>query len=112
MVYVIACEGPLTDTGASFVCRSNAPWYDESNEILVGAPLFAANNLRGSPSGASIARLIGAEKVFTLPVKIESGDPAFELALDNEIAAFIGLDCLINVVHMRSKMQILPVSSI
>lgn len=71
--------------------------------MLVGALLVTAYNLSGSPSVA-MERLIGAEKVFTQLVKNEIGAPEFELVpLDNDIAAFIGLDRLINFVHMRSK---------
>ena len=78
--------------------------------MLVGASLFSASNLSGSPFGA-MERLIGAEKVFTRLVKNEVGAPALEL-VDNDIAAFIGLDRLINFVHMRNELEIVPVSSI
>jgi len=86
---ITGCEGPLTEAGASFVCRSNPPRYDDCSEMLVGAPLFATYNLRGSPVGASNERLIGAEKVFTRLLKIGLGDFASLLELDNDTAAFI-----------------------
>jgi len=80
--------------------------------MLVGAPLFAANNLRGSPVGASNERLIGAEKVFTRLMKTGLGDPALLLELDNDTAAFIALNHLISFVCMRGKMEFVPVASI
>ena len=54
---------------------------------------------------------MGAEKVFTWLVKNEGGAPASELVPDNDIAAFIGLDRLINFIHIHRKLQIVPVSS-
>jgi hypothetical protein len=80
--------------------------------MLVGAPLFAAYNLRGSPVGASNERLIGAEKVFTRLLKTGLGDPASLSELDNVTAAFIALNHLINFVCMHSKSKFVPVASV
>ena len=109
---ITGCEGPLTEAGASFVCRSNPPRYDGCSEMLVGAPLFATYNLRGSPVGPSNERSIGAEKVFTRTLKTGGGGPGLLLEPDNDTAAVIALNNLISIACIRGKLKFEPVASI